>query len=274
MESAPDRSTKACIIDLVCWTAWIAILVLLICMIAVKELRDGFVNATTDYPYLMGMIKVGVLGTCGELLGNRLAKGTWYKTHLYQRIIIWSIIGLGMTLAFPLYSDGAVGLIKGNYIPDSSKYGVALQKSIIINSLFAPSMMLFHRVADVLIDENRFWSVWPLAQVLQKMDWNSMVKVAWFSCIWFWIPAHSGTFMLDPEYRILSAAFLAIVLGVIMALSKKLSCCGKESSTGRPSPSATQLIQLPASQSPDLLPSTSSFASPPSPPTTRILFVI
>jgi hypothetical protein len=35
----------------------------------------------------------------------------------------------------------------------------------------------------------------------------------------FWIPAHTITFLLPPELRVLFAAALGIVLGVILALA-------------------------------------------------------
>ena len=37
----------------------------------------------------------------------------------------------------------------------------------------------------------------------------------------FWIPAHTITFLLPSEYRVLSAAFLSIALGAILAFAKK-----------------------------------------------------
>jgi len=37
----------------------------------------------------------------------------------------------------------------------------------------------------------------------------------------FWIPAHTLTFLLPKEYRIVIAAFLSVVLGVILALDDK-----------------------------------------------------
>jgi hypothetical protein len=37
----------------------------------------------------------------------------------------------------------------------------------------------------------------------------------------FWIPAHTITFLLPSEYRVLSAAFLSIALGTILAFAKK-----------------------------------------------------
>jgi len=35
----------------------------------------------------------------------------------------------------------------------------------------------------------------------------------------FWIPAHTITFLLNPDYQVLFAAFLSIVLGAILAVA-------------------------------------------------------
>jgi hypothetical protein len=37
----------------------------------------------------------------------------------------------------------------------------------------------------------------------------------------FWIPAHTLTFMLPPEYRVLAAAMLSVALGAILAFAKR-----------------------------------------------------
>jgi len=37
----------------------------------------------------------------------------------------------------------------------------------------------------------------------------------------FWIPAHTITFLLPSEFRVLAAAFLSIALGAILAFAKK-----------------------------------------------------
>jgi hypothetical protein len=39
----------------------------------------------------------------------------------------------------------------------------------------------------------------------------------------FWIPAHTITFSLPPEYRVLMASFLSIALGGILAFAKRRS---------------------------------------------------
>ena len=83
--------------------------------------------------------------------------------------------------------------------------------------------MIFHRVTDTLIDRGELFGIWPVVEVYSNIDWKNMFRVVGFACIWFWIPAHTFTFTLPPEYRIICAAFLAIALGFILGLAKRLA---------------------------------------------------
>ena len=40
--------------------------------------------------------------------------------------------------------------------------------------------------------------------------------------IWFWTPVNTYTFLLPSEFRVLSGALLAIALGFILGMAKKL----------------------------------------------------
>ena len=55
-----------------------------------------------------------------------------------------------------------------------------------------------------------------------RIDWNGFVSFVVVKTIpLFWIPAHTVTFMLAPEYRVVVAAFLSIALGGILSFAKK-----------------------------------------------------
>ena len=74
------------------------------------------------------------------------------------------------------------------------------------NLLFGPQMMFFHRLADNLI--------------MREQGYEGITR-AWWTLIWFWIPAHTLTFALPREYQIGLAAVWSVVLGVILGLSQK-----------------------------------------------------
>ena len=62
------------------------------------------------------------------------------------------------------------------------------------------------------ISENR------IDKLLASVDWNVMWRVVLFrSLLFFWVPAHTVTFLLPPAFRVLFAALLGAVLGLILA---------------------------------------------------------
>lgn len=203
---------------------WLAILVAIVTVLLSSEGRLAFETATRAHPYPMSLAKIAILGTMGELLGGRVGTGVWRLRgiRLEQRIAVWGFLGLVFAVVFPLFSFGVDGLLERGLLPGRGVLLLtAFWKSFFMNSIFAFPMMVFHRVTDTLIDRGKLFSKWPLAEVLAGIDWKTMLRVVGAACIWFWIPAHTVTFSLPPEYRVLSAALLAIVLGLILGFSKK-----------------------------------------------------
>ena len=73
-----------------------------------------------------------------------------------------------------------------------SGVGYAFLVSVLTNLLFGPQMMAFHRWEDNLILRRRGYAG---------------IQRAWWTLIWFWIPAHTVTFSLPKDLQIgLSAA--------------------------------------------------------------------
>ncbi|MHB1482983.1 MAG: hypothetical protein ACYCXH_11775, partial [Bellilinea sp.] len=84
----------------------------------------------------------------------------------------------------------------------------AFAVSLFTNILFGPQMMAFHRLEDNLI--------------LGKKGFAGITR-AWWTLIWFWIPAHTITFALPADYQIGLAAVWSLVLGIILGSSKTKS---------------------------------------------------
>ena len=102
----------------------------------------------------------------------------------------------------------------------------AFYTSAIMNLAFAPTFMAFHRFTDTTIDmvcgEGRNFGDIRLAEVTSRIDWQGFVSFVVLKTIpLFWIPAHTITFLLPPEYRILVAASLSFALGAILAYAKR-----------------------------------------------------
>jgi len=186
-----------------------------------------FIWATINYPIPMGFVKVAALATFGECLKTRLKTGRWMPTHLVQRFVVWGFFGIWFTWAFALYSIGVDGIIAGNLW-----FGIlpAFSKSLWINGFgcFAYTMMLVHEYANQMIskqgllaaEEFRFdKKVWAL-DTKHFFSRSSLCSIP-LTILWFWLPAHTFTFILPGHFRVLSAAVLAVFLGFILTIKKK-----------------------------------------------------
>ncbi len=206
------------------WIVWLGLLALLTTLLAIPQSREVFGQLTQAHPYLMGAAKFALLGTMGELLGGRIAAGRWRLRgiRLPQRILVWAFIGVVLAAVFPLFSTGTDGLLETGLLPGrGTAFFHAFWKSLWMNLLFGFELMVFHRLTDMLIDRGQLLMVWPVSTVFTEMDWRNMFRVVGASVLWFWIPAHTVTFLLPPTYRILAAAGLGIALGVILGFAKR-----------------------------------------------------
>jgi len=186
--------------------------------------REIFVALTKAHPYLMGMAKFLLLGTMGELLSWKVVSGKWrlLGIRLWQRALVWAVIGIMMTLAFPLFSGGVDGLLAQGYLPGRGvAWLTAFWKSFFFQAVFGFPFMTFHRITDTLIEKDKLFSRWPLIETYQNIDWDNMLRIVGGSIVWFWLPVQSVNFMLPPEFRVVVAALLAIMLGLILGFAKR-----------------------------------------------------
>lgn len=205
---------------------WGAILLAFIGFVVYPTTHEIFVNFTTAHPYVSGFIKFGLLATMGEMLVVRLSTKQWKKAPGFiWRVVVWGFLGMVITLIFSIFSGGVMSALdKGLLIGKGNTFAFAFFTSLLMNMTFAPTMMAFHRYTDTYLDlkfGDRIAS--PSAkQVIQKIDWHGFISFAIFKTIpLFWVPAHTITFLLPPEYRVLVAAFLSMALGLLLTVSKR-----------------------------------------------------
>ena len=219
--------------DFLGFTLWFLALLAIIFILVFKPTHQVFVSTTNVHPYLMGFVKVSILATMGELLALRIATGSFKKpVGLIYKFIVWGFLGMAFALMFSLFDSGVLGAINKGLLPSttnnssSSKVLTAFFTSSLMNLVFGPTFMAFHRVTDTYIDlgEGKLSKVInvKLFEVVKKIDWYSFINFVLLKTIpIFWIPAHTITFLLPPEYRVLMASFLSIALGGILAFSKR-----------------------------------------------------
>lgn len=212
---------------------WLFALIAIVAFLLIPASHDFFIRASTSHVYLMAFTKFAILATMGELLAIRILLGQWHRpAGLVWRAVIWGFLGSLIALVFYLYASGVSAALQQGLLPSWGGEGIgarfffAFFTSALMNLFFAPTFMAFHRITDTFIDMgdgklSRMLNL-QLSEVLVHIDWNSFIKIVVCKTIpFFWIPAHTITFLLPPEHRVLVAAFLSIALGAIMAISKR-----------------------------------------------------
>ena len=195
-------------------------------------------NAT--HGMVMSFLKFGILSTLGEMLGCRISTGK-YVTPTFgvlPRMVVWGFLGMGINMAMIIFSKGTpmfmqyMGMTNAveAFTTDGfsmDKLWVALAVSVAMNTIFAPVFMTFHKVTDAHIAAHNgslkaLVTPIPMAERLATLNWQAQWGFVFRKTIpFFWYPAHTITFLLPTEQRVLFAALLGIVLGVLLAVSVK-----------------------------------------------------
>jgi len=211
---------------------WAAVLAGIAAFLLTPASHRIFVTLSMAHPYLMAFAKFLLLASMGELLAIRITGGEWrIPAGMAYRAVIWGLIGMLIVIVFEFFSSGVVSAMKKGLLPSfgagfAHDLAFAFFTSAFMNCLFAPTFMAAHRIIDTYIDLGngrlRGMAIVPLTEVIKKIDWYGFVAFVVGKTIpFFWIPAHTVTFLLPPEYRVLAAAFLSIALGGILAFAKR-----------------------------------------------------
>jgi hypothetical protein len=192
-------------------------------------------------------LKFALLATLGEVLGLRIKTGHYNAPGfgILPRAVVWGFLGITIKIAFVLFAagvpvflekycalPGALDSMKMKDILEAHAKGAgglrlltAFSISALMNLIYAPLMMTLHRITDTHITEQGG----TLAGLLKPMDFGRIFANLNWRVQWdfvfkrtiplFWIPAHTVTFLLPAEYRLVMAAFLGIALGVILSLA-------------------------------------------------------
>lgn len=205
---------------------WILVIALIAFVLIKQDLRDKFIYLTKNYVLIMSFLKFAILASMGELLSGRILTNSWDFKNIHLKAFVWGIFGVAFSFVFPIYSIGVSGLIENGRLFSIGSYSYILNAffiSFFMNFLFAFPMMVTHRFLDELISEGKLFSKWDILKTWGNIDWNSMFYKVLPTVFWFWIPIHTVTFLLKPEFRLIMAAALSVCLGLILSFIKKLS---------------------------------------------------
>ncbi|MDR1757228.1 MAG: hypothetical protein LBR65_09805 [Culturomica sp.] len=204
-----------------------------------SSVYDWYLSFNRAHGLMMSFLKFAVLSTAGEMIGLRITAGVYNRKGfgLLPRALVWGILGMGISMAMTLFAggtpilleqlgvDGAVAAIGG---PLSwGKAGVAFAISVAMNTVFAPVFMTLHKMTDLHIVDNGgtvrgFFTPFKAAGKLKKLNWDVQWNFVFKKTIpLFWFPAHTVTFLLPGNFRVLFAALLGVVLGVLLSVAAR-----------------------------------------------------
>lgn len=216
-----------------------AILAVIALFILIPPVTRGYLQFNKNHGMMMSFFKFAVLATLGEVIALRVKTGFYNQPGfgIIPRMIVWGFLGLAINIAFQVFSTGGPALLVYmglSAAPLAMKEGFSALKlldaftiSVAMNLTFAPVMMTFHKITDTHIIKTGgsvagFFSPIPFASILRYMNWDVMWNFIFKKTIpFFWIPAHTITFLLPPEFRVLFAAVLGIALGLILAIGSQ-----------------------------------------------------
>jgi len=190
-----------------------------------------------EHGLVMSFFKFALLATLGEVIGLRIKTGRYHHQGfgLIPRALVWGFLGMTIYMAFAIFAAGTPVLLEKVGLKNASavlhaglswkKLLVSFSISTALNLFYAPVMMTFHKITDMHILENGgtvqgFFSRVSFVRIFQDINWEVQWNFVFKRTIpLFWIPAQTITFLLPEEFRVLFAAFLGIVLGVLLAIA-------------------------------------------------------
>jgi len=206
-----------------------------------ENLYAAYKTANAAHPFLIGFLKFAILATMGESIGLRMREGVYTKPGfgLMPKAVVWGLLGLTIVMAFQIFSAGSLVFLKSLGMNNASealagpmnwqRIAVAFTISITLNLIYAPILMTLHKITDTHIVRNSgtmsaLLKPVMMGDIMSKLDWKVQWDFIFKKTIpFFWIPAHTITFLLPVEFRVLFAALLGIALGIILSIGVLMS---------------------------------------------------
>ncbi|MFZ4463809.1 MAG: Mpv17/PMP22 family protein [Bacteroidales bacterium] len=203
-----------------------------------KTVYDSYNHLNYTHGILMSFLKFAILATFGESIALRIKSGVYNQKGfgLIPRAIVWGFLGITIKMAMVIFATGTPAFLKYLGIPNPEIHQgelnlmsifVAFSISTAMNLIYAPVMMTLHKITDIHIITNG-GSLWgllrpiPFGVIFSQIDWNRQWNFIFKKTIpFFWIPAHTITFLLPVDFQVLFAALLGVALGVILSFSSK-----------------------------------------------------
>ncbi len=207
---------------------WPTTLLLITAFLVIPTTQQVFIQLTSNYPYGISFLKFAILATMGELLALRLASRKWMAPlGMAYKVAVWGVIGMLIHFMFAFYAGGVATLMAqgplAGWEGPAATFLRAFLTSAIMNLTFGIVFMAMHRMSDTYIELRVTGEKPSLKELIELINWDAFISFVVFKTILlFWIPAHTITFSLPENFRVAVAAYLSIVLGVILVYSYKM----------------------------------------------------
>lgn len=201
------------------------------------EVFDIYMQVNSAHPYWLAFAKFALLATYGEVIGLRIKTGHYSEKGfgVLPRAIVWGLLGVWIAIAMKTFAIGAPLMAQSlgfEGVADAMKGTLSVEKivgaffiSLMMNTSFGPVFMTIHKITDTHILANGgSWKAiitpLPFGKILASLNWKVQWGFVFKKTIpFFWIPAHTITFLLPAQFQVLFAAFLGVVLGVILSIA-------------------------------------------------------
>ena len=204
-----------------------------------QTVLDAYLSFNASHGMVAAFIKFALLSTAGELIGLRIATGQYLKPGfgVLPRAIVWGVLGLGINAAMIVFSSGVPVFLQYMGMSDAptvfagdlswGKLFVAFMVSVFMNTIFGPVFMTPPKITDTHILNNGgtlkgFFPPIRMGEIIRNLNWDVQWNFVFKKTIpLFWFPAHTITFLLPGNMRVLCAALLGVVLGVLLAVAAR-----------------------------------------------------
>ena len=191
--------------------------------------RSLYESAYSAAPILLSFVKFALLATGGEWIARRIKERSYSLKSfgILPKSIIWGVLGIFIYWAFLIFGNGVAAAFPALQSTETfwGKLLLAFLTSVFMNLIFSPVLMLTHHLTDnrIKLNSGRFpLKGQPIQPLLETIDWQRMWGFVFKKTIpYFWIPAHTITFLLPPHYRVLYAALLSVALGILLGVAGK-----------------------------------------------------
>jgi hypothetical protein len=166
---------------------------------------EWYVDIVTAHPILTAMVQFAILGTFGDVISKWIIQKKIFAPFGFGTTLLkmleWAFLAVCIKYAFVGFNGFIDTLVEHALLPDMGVVGKAFAISVSMNLQFGPFLVIAHRLLDNAI--------------AGKKNWDNLDK-GMLSLLWFWIPAHTITFILPRPFQIGLAALWSVVLGLIL----------------------------------------------------------